>query len=142
MSAYVVDKTHIDAMLTAGLDPAWHRGNPLRWLDEPEPVTNYEQGEAWGPGWIAWTNQHLQRLTDETAGRVGAMLWAENRRSVNHRYVEDEWEEPYEFGRLRGNPEPTIVLMAIDCYEYQVRHEAPYDLAEMKGLRLHAVAAA
>lgn len=32
--------------------------------------------------------------------------------------------------------------LCMRCYDYEVRHEAPYDLAEMKGLRLHAVAAA
>lgn len=120
MSAYIVGKTHIDAMLTAGLHSPWSGYGPLRWFDAEEPDGDcFAEGEPWGPGSIRWTNEHRQELTRETAGRVGAMLWAENRRSVNHRYAEDEWEEPYEFHPLAGPPDPLVVLKAISCYEYQ-----------------------
>lgn len=61
----------------------------------------------------------MRELTEATAGRVGAMLLAENRRSVDHRYDETELEEPYLFTKLRGIPDPVIVLKAISCYEYQ-----------------------
>jgi hypothetical protein len=48
------------------------------------------------------------------------MLWAENRRSVNHRYAEQEWEEPYVFTELRHHSiDPVMVLKAVACYEYQ-----------------------
>jgi hypothetical protein len=119
MSAYMVSPTHIDALLTAGL--TWVRYGPLRWLDTAEepPADAYEAGEAWGPGMIRWFNAHRQELTRETAGRVGAMLLAENRRSVDHRYAEEEWEEPYVFNPLRGKPDPLVVLCALRCLEYQ-----------------------
>lgn len=98
MSAYQVNKVHIDALVTAGLSfrPGRHDG-PLHWYHEDET--------------------HV--LNDGTAGQVGAMLWAENARSVNHRYSEDEWEEPYEHSHLQGRVDPVVVLAALVCYRYQ-----------------------
>lgn len=58
-------------------------------------------------------------LTPATAGRVGAMLLAENARSVNHCYDEDDWEPVYLFHPLPGTPDPLVVLKAITCLEYQ-----------------------
>ncbi|GAA2628136.1 hypothetical protein GCM10010411_76790 [Actinomadura fulvescens] len=79
----MVSTTHIHALLTAGLTfPGVH----LRWT---LPGTH--------PSEVAY-------LTTDTAGRVGAMLLAENRRLVNHRYDEDDWEAPYLFHRLPGPP--------------------------------------
>jgi hypothetical protein len=119
MSAYMVSPTHIDALLTAGL--TWVRYGPLRWMDTAEgiPADTYEPGEPWGAGAIRWFNEHRRELTRETAGRVGALLLAENRRSVDHRYAENDWEEPYVFTPLQGRPDPLIVLNALSCYEYQ-----------------------
>jgi hypothetical protein len=115
----MVGRTHIDALLTAGL--SWQRYGPVRWLDtaEPPPEDAYQAGEPWGPGMVRWYNAHRKELTRETAGQTGAMLLAENRRSVDHRYAESELEEPYLFNPLRGTPDPLIVLCALRCYEYQ-----------------------
>lgn len=57
-------------------------------------------------------------LQPSTAEQVGAMLLAENQRSVNYRYNEHEIEEPYTHGpsSLRS---PVEILFAIACYEYQ-----------------------
>jgi hypothetical protein len=119
MSAFVVSAVHIDAMLTAGLrlDPP-HGARPLTWF--------WPQIDAASdPG--SWTSEELLRqarerrreLTEQTAGPVGAMLRAENRRSVDHRYDEQEWEQPYLFTELPGRPDPVVVLKAIACYRYQ-----------------------
>src|SRR5262249_54372168 len=75
----------------------------------------------------SWTSDELQRLgrqrrrelTRQTVGRVGAMLLAENRRSVDHRYNEQEWEQPYLFTELPGRPDPVVVLKPVACYRYQ-----------------------
>lgn len=101
MSAFMVDKTHIDALLTAGMHRAYTNYGPLGYLN----------GEAYGGGRV--------ELTRETADRMGAMLLAENQRSVNHRYSEDEIEEIYTFTRMEGYPHPLVILRAISCYEYQ-----------------------
>jgi hypothetical protein len=120
MSAYIVANTHIDAPLTAGLYQPWCHYGPLRWFDSEEFESGcFQEGEPWGPESHRWFEQHRRELTTETAGQVGAMLWAENRRSVNHRYAEDEWEEPYVFDRLLGVPAPVDTLKAIDGFEYQ-----------------------
>lgn len=125
MSAFMVDKVHIDALVTAGV--AWgaphiHDG-PIRWtwpeLSEEDEHDAYERGEPWGPRAIELYRQRMHELTRDQAGRVGAMLWAENRRSIDHRYNEEELEDPYEFTALPGHPDPVVVLAAIGCYEYQ-----------------------
>jgi hypothetical protein len=115
----MVGRTHIDALLTAGL--SWNRYGPIRWMDTADapPPEAYAEGEPWGPAAVRWYNEHRKELTRETAGQVGAMLLAENRRSVDHRYAEEEWEEPYVFNPLRGRPDPLVVLRALSCYVYQ-----------------------
>lgn len=125
MSAFEVDKTHLDAMVTAGMVwgmPHRHDG-PLRWMVAPETHPDYERafqpGEPWGPLASKVYEDCRRELTRETAGRVGAMLAAENRRSVDFRYDEEEIEEPYVYRELEGPPCPVIVLKAISCYEYQ-----------------------
>lgn len=98
MSAFVVTKQHIDAMVTGGL---------------PRP------GET---GWIRWSDPvdpaRTHVLNRDTADRAGALLWQENRVSVNHRYHDgDEIDVLYAFQRHGQNP--VVVLKLIDCYEYQ-----------------------
>jgi hypothetical protein len=122
MSAYVVDRAHIDALLTAGLYHApQYPGDgcsPLRWFDR-DPAEN--DGHE-------WYEKHHRELTRETADAVGRMLWWENLRSVGYRYPDGELPAPdgmlaeldtYTFNRLPGIPDPVVVLSAIACYEYQ-----------------------
>src|SRR5262249_23034135 len=142
MSAFVVSKTHIDALLTAGLDLA-PRLSPLRWLSPAEPVPGtHEPGEPWGPAAIVEYNRRGQRLTPGPAGRGGGPLPAENQRSVNHRYIEHEAEEPYVFERYRRPLKPVEVLKALACYEYQSCEHAEWQSREAKAfcdaLRLEA----
>lgn len=98
MSAFVVTKQHIDAMVTGGLprpgDTGW-----IRWSDPVDP-------------------ERIHVLNRDTADRAGALLWQENRVSVNHRYHDgDEIDVLYAFHRYGQNP--VVVLKLIDCYEYQ-----------------------
>lgn len=105
MSAFLVGTAHIDALLTAGI--AFHpASSPLRWYRPAEaPEEPLCARERW--------------LTPQTAGRVGAVLLAENARSVNYHYDEDDIEVPYEFRPVPGTPDPLVVLKAIHCLEYQ-----------------------
>lgn len=131
MSAFVVDKTHLDALLTAGL--VWNPGSSkLRWLIGETELTDYREGEPWGETAIKSFERRVRELTDETAGHVGAMLWAENRRSVNHRYAEDEWEAPYVFEHLGINIDPLVVLDGLSCYEYQSCEHPAWETSEAK----------
>lgn len=136
MSAYVVGKTHIDALVTAGLRSG-AGGSPLRWL---APVLEdqsgaYRRGEPWGPDAIRLYNARRRELTPETADRVGQMLWAENVQSVNHRYDEDRWEElyvyrPFPHGARRLAP--VAILKALDGYEYQSCEHPQWESSEAR----------
>ena len=124
MSCFEVCDTHIDAMLTGGLYnycTGYGQGTgTLRWFAPSDDTEgDYERGKISGPSSLEHYKQRKRELTPETAGRVGAMLVAENRRSVDHRYDETETEDPYVFTELPGRPDPVIVLKAIACYEYQ-----------------------
>jgi hypothetical protein len=119
MSAFVVSTVHIDAMLTAGLRLHLPYGDrPLRWwwpeIDAPSDRGSWTSAEA-----QRQASERERTLTPDSAGRVGAMLLAENRRSMDHRYNEEELEEPYLFRELPRVPDPIVVLKAIDGYRYQ-----------------------
>lgn len=122
MSAFEVGATHIDALLTAGLDREPNDG-PLRWMSsrytEQDRNDANAKGQPWGIRATELYRERIRQLTVDTAGQVGAMLVAENRRSVDYRYNETEIEEPYLFRPLRGNVKPLVVLQAISCFEYQ-----------------------
>lgn len=90
----MVSKDHIDAMVTAAL--AAHYGR-LSW---------YWQGTRY-------------EVDYDNADAVGAMLWAENRRSIDYRYDESELEPVYTYERMPGRPPAPVVLKATGCYEYQ-----------------------
>lgn len=122
MSAYEVGTVHIDALLTAGL--AWAKYGPLRWQwrdpsEHPDYALSHQAGEPWGPTAHKVLDECYHELTRDNAGSVGAMLMAENRRSVDFRYDESEIEAPYLFSTLPGVADPVVVLKALACYEYQ-----------------------
>lgn len=96
MSAYVVDKEHIDYLVRAGLTRGGEHGsdNGLRWFDPsvPDGERDYEPGAMMGGPTAHETFEAKRReLTPETADRVGAMLWSENARSVSYRYNGEEY---------------------------------------------------
>lgn len=114
----MVDTVHIDALLTAGLRLPRGGQGPLTWF-WPALDAATDRGSWTSNQLLEQARQRRRQLTDHTCGRVGAMLLAENRRSVDHRYDEQDWEPPYLFTALPGNPDPVVVLKAIDCYRYQ-----------------------
>lgn len=61
----------------------------------PELDADTDRGHWTSAELHAQASECKRELTSETAGRVGAVLLAENRRSVDHRYDEEESEEPY-----------------------------------------------
>jgi hypothetical protein len=132
MSAWELPKVHIDAMLTAGL--AYQQLGPVQWFWPPirEEEGVCERGQPWGPECVRLAQERKRQLTPKTAGHVGAMLLAENRRSVNHRYDEEEIEEPYTFDLLPGRVDPVVVLKAIQCYEYQTCEHPEWESSEAK----------
>ncbi|MEV6527377.1 hypothetical protein AB0M43_36185 [Longispora sp. NPDC051575] len=116
MSAWIVPDEHIRALVTAGLSLPTHGALQWYW---PALTATTEPGQ--------WTSAELheqavmrrKELTTATADRVGAMLAAANRDSVNHRYGEVEIEELYRHRQPLGRVDPLVILLAISCYEYQ-----------------------
>lgn len=124
MSAFVVGTPHIDYLLTAGMSRQILRlhGHKLRWF-ATEPPRDAE---------IGWVEENRRELTPATAGQVGAMLLAENQRSVNHRYAEEWIEEPYLWREVQGPFDPVVVLKAIECYAYQACEHDEWPVSEAK----------
>lgn len=106
MSAFIVGKEHINAMITAGLSV---RYKPLRWFHDGK-----------------W-----HELTFDTADQVGQMLLDENVKSVSYLYSEDditnlpgktdaEWLIPFKYHPIAGDQMPALWAIKITgCYEYQ-----------------------
>lgn len=91
MSAWIVTKAHIDALVTAGLRN----------------------------GCISSTmSGSLSNKLDE-CDRIGAMLWKENHKSVNSRYAEHNRTPPYKFQERAIPLTPVEVFKAIHCLAYQ-----------------------
>lgn len=129
----MVDDEHIHLLVNAGLAYAV-RGSHLRWqvreLTAEEKGRAYSAGHPWGPEAQELYGKVVRRLTKENAGYVGAMLLAENRRSVDHRYAEEEWEQPYVFQLLPGVPNPVSVLKAIGGFTYQACEHPEWEQSE------------
>lgn len=130
MSTFVVTVEHIRAMVNAGLEMEY---GPLSWkirsMTEEERERAYQPGAPWGPEAQEIVSRILRELTPATAEAVGAMLLAENRRSVDHRYDEDELEDVYTHAPS-SEREPVEILKAIACYEYQSCESPRWDESE------------
>ena len=141
MSAFEVDKTHIDVLISAAL-VGDHFG-PLSWYHGEIPGTRPGEALPSHEDYLASLRKTKREVTRDNAGMWGALLVAENRRSVNHRYDEDEIEEPYEFTQYAGTFNPTAILKAISCYEYQSCEHPEWQASEAKSfcdaLRTHMI---
>ena len=109
MSAYMVSDEHIDALLTAAVQFLPHlQESPLRY----------------------WWDGQSRYVRREDADRVGTMLRAENQKSVNYRYSEDEAPQPYAFQTMRGDFAPVDILKAIQGFEYQACEHPEFRTSE------------
>lgn len=126
MSAYIVSKRHIDAILSAEL---------TRRIDYP----------------LSWYHNGQRKQLDKfTADAVGGMLWQENVESVAKRYPNDkDGERPgpcgltmievmaYKWEPISKNGipvyiEPIAALKALDGYEYQACEHDEWEASEAK----------
>ena len=140
MSAFIVTKNHIAAIVQAGLD--YGPCGPMTWwnVDNPRTADNAERHE----------------LRHENASEVGSMLWAENLASVAYRYPDDvDGERPGPVGfvdadvvtyrhAIRTRPlSPLAILKAIAGYEYQSCEHPGWHDSEARqfcqALRLHTI---
>lgn len=128
----MVNKRHIDFLVTAGLRLVRPPASAMRWLAPAEACPETHQRAPWEDE----VERRRRELTRETASLVGAMLWAENRRSVDHRYDETELEDCYDFeeyhgaSRPHGSIDPVHVLSALRCYEYQSCEHPEWEASE------------
>jgi hypothetical protein len=122
MSAYIVEKAHIDYLVTAAL-ACGSSYDRFRWLHKAaveQPKDTHERGEPWGPGCVEYCKSVATELTTENATEIGQMLWDENRRSVNHRYNDERDDVAgYTFQRHMADFNPVQALKSLSCYEYQ-----------------------
>lgn len=131
MSAFEVDATHIDVMVSAALQRV-SCGETMRWYHGDIPGTQPGEMLPGGEDYASACERTRREVTSETAETWGATLLAENRRSVNHRYNEDEIEEPYIFTEYSGTFDPGKMLSAISCYEYQSCEHPGWQASEAK----------
>ena len=119
MSAYVVQKTHIDALIGAALQASIGHG-AFRWYT----------GTRAGGDILA------HELTDLNADETGAMLWEENRRSVAFRYNGEAVGAvivPFVHAIAHVPPiDPVRVLKAIRGYEYQTCEHPEWESSSAK----------
>jgi hypothetical protein len=147
MSAFVVSKAHIDAMIRRGLALA-HYG-PLFWY-----AKDFRDIQGLGYDEV---KKLTRTLTDETADAVGQMLIDECVKSVSYRYQDDKltnlpgptnayWLIPYQYQMSWGArmPNPVEALKLISCYEYQSCEHPEWHDSEAKrfceSLRHHMIA--
>lgn len=132
MSAFVHDVAHIRALVNAGLQ-GWPQ-RPLSWgsraLTDEERESSYERGLPWGAEAVEIARAVRRQLTPGSAGMIGAMLLAENQRSVNFRYDEDELEPIYIHGADARAYSPVEILAAITSYEYQACEHPGWEESE------------
>jgi hypothetical protein len=134
VSAFEVSTIHVDALLSAAVrrdeidgPPAWHHGE----------IPGTAPGEML-PGDtddLPAVQRTRREISPATAGQWSAVLLAENRRSVNHRYAGDEYEEPYVFTEITGRLDPVAILKAISCYEYQSCEHPGWEASEARSFR-------
>jgi hypothetical protein len=138
VSAWIVSKTHVDLLVTAGLRRPEY--GPLRYW--------YEREDGSGGGFD---------LTAERATEVGRMLWQACFDSVDARYPGEAPEElpgppdfdassieGYRFEEVPGPIDPVVVLVSISCFAYQASEHEGWPRSEAKGyldaLKDHMVA--
>jgi hypothetical protein len=118
MSAFLVDRAHIAALIETG------RQGPKG------------AGQGWNVHGLRWwwgnptqTGQ-LDHLTEDA---VGQMLWEENRQSLAYRYPTYlPYRQPLEYGTHTGGRRLTCVetLKAISCLEYQSCEHPGWEASE------------
>lgn len=147
MSAFIVAKVHIDALVTAALNRYPGDMGPLSWFSRPlspgETAVAYEVGEPWGSEAPRISKYLRREATSEEADRIGQMLMRENLLSVNHRYRESRTEGIYTYEETSMcEVDPMVILKAISCYEYQScehpgwEHSEAHDFCRALRLRM------
>ena len=117
MSAFIVDKSHINAMLQGSISVTSRHGGSLKW--------------------------HNGELTHLNADKVGQMLLDENIESVQYRYPDGKLTElpgrtdceyilPFQHHPMGKVPKPMELIKITRCYEYQACEHPGWEDSEAK----------
>lgn len=98
MSAWIVEKGHIDVLANAAVQYGLIEG------------------------------------TEAAVRECGAMLWEENRRSVDYRYREENERTPYVPNVTEAPLDPRGVYYAVRCYDYQSCEHPAWETSEAHAL--------
>ncbi len=120
MSQHLVSKTHIDALMTAA----------LRWCSEA--LLRFDVINAAGD---VMSRGHYE-VNRDNADEIGRLLWEHNYWYSGwgdyDQLHDEETADPdvlavrsYRFSELPGEPDPILILGALDYYGYQTRPETP-----------------
>lgn len=128
MSAFIVSKSHIDALIVLGLRLPYPTASPLRW----SRVFN------------VWNSNTTGKLTHESQNAVGQMLVDCCVESVSARYKDSDlagglpgptdeyYKRAYIWESVTISPTPVQGLKLISCYEYQSCEHEGWHEAEGK----------
>ena len=150
MSAWIVSKRHIDVMVQSALvgPTDLHRWNPMSdgfsWYHNGTHRLDLtaEVGDESAPAVAGFSGLELV-----PPSVLGQRLWNENRRSVDHRYGEENEEHLYAFAPVYEDGVTTIgasgltqtlkplvpaaeLVKGIACYEYQSCEHAGWEGSE------------
>lgn len=118
MSAFIVSKAHISAMLRAALI--------------------HDRSFSW------YHNKTYRQLAGSDLDKVGQMLLDQCVASVRYRYpneedpddlpgpISNEWQVPFSFRPLGRVPTPVEALKLIRCYDYQSCENPEWETSEAK----------
>lgn len=133
MSALIVSKAHIDAMVTAAASPGAVDGG-LRWESSYDLDLRHVFEEQGYEAYLKALSAHRRKVSYgdlDRCSEVGMMLWRENLASVQYRYDERDGNElpgprdftPSQIAAYRFKRtdvlSPVVILNAIAYYEYQ-----------------------
>jgi hypothetical protein len=119
MSAWIVSEEHVHALVHVALfGPA---DGESSWIFDRRR--------------LEFTHRRKQRRYDLTnADELGAMLWRECYKSVNHRYGERSRTPIYHYRRPQRVPNPVEAIKAIQCYEYQSCEHPGWEASEARAV--------
>jgi hypothetical protein len=130
MSAFEVSETHIDVLVSYALQR--QGGDSLYWYFDLQEDKLPGEALSSGDDYMTRLRASRREVNRDNAGYWGALLVAENKRSVNFRYDDDEIEEPYQFTEYAGHFEPVAILAALNCYEYQSCEHPEWKVSEAR----------
>lgn len=149
MSAFVVDRVHIDVLVQTALDgPAWPEdGRPygpgngwdrLNWYASDPRAVKYDGANP--TAYFGGLEEIRRTLTRETADETGEMLITENVASVRYRYddagedlpgpTNHYWMRGYEYTHHNRRLTAVEGLAALNGYEYQACERPDWETSE------------